>query len=284
MTGPFITLSAIALGLYLMAGACYGALLFLGARGAPVTAEPPRLAALGRPLLLIGIVVQFAATGAWCVTTHLSPFAGLYGTLSVLAWIMAIAYAVFDFRFRLPAVGAVALPLTCLVLFWGLLHSGRPADEAAMLKTQIVSLHVITILASFALFALAFGCACCYIAQNRLLKAHRVAGALRYLPPLTTLDNVAYHAVAYALPLLTLGLALGIVYMVHTTQPGSAAHWLLDPHNVVSFATWLLYVLYIGARLGLGWRGVRLQYVLVVGLFISLALYIVPTSTHHFLP
>jgi hypothetical protein len=41
-------------------------------------------------------------------------------------------------------------------------------------------------------------------------------------------------------------------------------------------------VLYVTARLGLGWRGIRLQYILVVGLLVALALYVLPTSTHHF--
>ena len=120
--------------------------------------------------------------------------------------------------------------------------------------------------------------------QNRLLKQKRIHPLLRRLPPLETLDRAAYHAVAYALPLLTIGLILGMarVFGSDMAQPPSA--WLRDPHTVVSFATWLLYVFYLGARLAANWRGVRLQYILLAGLAVALALYAVPTSTHRFQP
>ena len=82
--------------------------------------------------------------------------------------------------------------------------------------------------------------------------------------------------------LLTLGLILGIATVLRDVpKPGP---WLLDPHNLAAFVIWLLYVLYLTARLGLGWRGVRLQYILVIGLVVALALYVLPTSTHHFTP
>src|SRR5579862_488031 len=132
MNAPCVVLSVIALALYVSAAACSGADLFLTAPEAPATptsassgsAMTLRLALFGRILLGLGVLVQVAATGLWCVTMRASPFAGEFGTLSILAWVMALAYAAFDLRFRMRAVGAVALPLTCLVLFWGLLHVG----------------------------------------------------------------------------------------------------------------------------------------------------------------
>ena len=146
----------------------------------------------------------------------------------------------------------------------------------------MVSLHVLTILASFALFALAFGCAALYLLQNKLLKKRDVHESLRRLPSLATLDTVAYHSVAYALPLLTLGLTLGIAYIYSGAVHIPPARWFADPHTTLSFAAWGLYIVYLGARLGLGWRGVRLQYILLAGLVVALAIYALPTSTHHF--
>ena len=286
MTIPSALLNILALGLYIPAAVCYAAILFLrvpAGAGAIVRLSPTsRVGRCGLLLLLIGIVAQFAAIGQWCLMVHRSPFASEYGTLSVLAWTIAIGVAICDLRFRLPAVGVAAVPVCCLVLFLGMLHLRAPVADATLLKSRVVSLHVLAILASYALFALAFGCASLYLLQNRILKAHRTGNALRRLPSLGTLDNVAYHAVAYALPLLTLGLTLGIAYIYSGALHGPRAPWLTDIHNLVAFATWLLYVVYLGARLGLKWQGVRLQYILVLGLVMALTLYIVPTSTHRF--
>jgi ABC-type transport system involved in cytochrome c biogenesis permease subunit len=286
MTLPSALFNALALAFYLPSAVCYAAFLFLRAPAGvtPPANSPTRLMRGGRLLLLLGAAAQFAAIGAWCVLVRLSPFAGEYGTLSVLAWIIAFGVIICDVRFRLPAVGAIALPISCLVLFLGMLHLHGPAADTSLLRARIVSIHVLAILASFALFALAFGCAGLYLLQNRLLKAHRSFGALRRLPALATLDNLSFHSVAYGFPLLTLGLALGIAYVYegagNTIAP--THQWFTDIHNLVAFATWLLYLVYLGARLGLGWRGIRLQYILVVGLLMALTLYLAPTSTHRF--
>ncbi len=284
MTFAILTLTAFAL--YLASSACSGATLFLQAPAAPagVSALPVsgRIARYGRPLLLAGIVIQFAAIGAWCVATHQTPFASEAGTLSVLAWVIAIAIAVLDYRSKLPAVSAVALVFACLALSGGVLQSHEPIAATPMLRSQIITLHVLAILAGFGLFAVAFGCAALYLLQNRALREKPAQGLFRKLPPLATLDSVAYRSVAFALPLLTLGLAIGFEQAIYGTVTHTLAAWFADPRILLSLVVWLNYVVYLSARLLLGWRGVRLQYILLIGMLIALALYLVPTSTHRF--
>lgn len=277
-------LMAIAFVLYLASAVAYGAFLFLGSPDAPAASPPNglRLGRFGRPLLVCGILVQFAAIGLWCVTTHRSPFASSFGTLAVAAWAIALAFAILDFRVRMPGVGAVALLVACLTLFWGFIQFRSPIAANPILKSQIVSLHVLAILVSFALFALAFGCAALYLLQNHLLKEKNVSPLFRRLPPLATLDSVAYHSVAYALPLLTIGLALGIARIYGGGLAAPPGAWFADPRVIASFVAWCLYVLYVGARLLVGWRGVRLQYIVVAGLLLVLAVYVLPSTTHQF--
>lgn len=277
-------LSLLAFAFYLAAVVSYGAVFFLRSPAAPSSQAigAPLIPRLGRPFLLLGILAQFAAIGAWCVTMHRSPFASQFGTLSVAAWAIAISMAALDFRARLPSVGAVALLVACLLLFLGVLRYNAPVAETTLLAGRLVTMHVIAILASFGLFAVAFGSAALYLLQNRLLKEHKVSALLRRLPPLETLDTMAYHAVAYALPLLTAGLTLGFARVYGGGLSLPIREWFLDPHTIVSLVTWFLYVLYIGARLAVGWRGVRLQYILLAGFLIVLALYVMPSSTHRF--
>ena len=224
--------------------------------------------------------MHVATIGALCLATHRSPFASEYGTLMVSSWAIALAYAVLDFRARLPALGSISLLAACLMFFWGLIHARGPVAETHHLSERIVSLHVLATVASFALFALAGACAGLYILQSRQLKAHNPRSLFRRLPPLATLDSMAYHAVAYGLPLLTLGLSLGILYIYRSGMP--THFWWADPKTIVSFVVWLLYILYLAARLAAGWRGVRLQYVLLAGLIIAPALYVIPGPTHQF--
>lgn len=275
-------LTLLALACYVAAVVCDGGVLFVRASAAPALIPKFDPTRFGRPLLLFGIVLQFIAVGVWCVTTHRSPFASEFGTLSISAWAIALALAVLDFRARLPAVAAIALLVACVLLSFALTQTHGPIAETPLLAGQIVSLHVLAILASFGLFAVAFGCAALYLLQNRLLKQPHPSALFRRLPPLATLDSVAYHAVAYALPLLTIGLALGMARIFRGGLTTPTAAWFTDAHTIASFGTWLLYLCYLSLRLLAGWRGVRLQYVLLLGMVVALALYVVPTSTHRF--
>ena len=282
----FAILTVLALCCYLASSACNGAVLFLNAPAAPagvsaLTTTSP-ITRYGRPLLLLGIAIHFFAIGMWCISTHNSPFASEAGTLTVLAWVIAIAMAALDYRSRLPAVSAVAMLVACLALTGGVLQAHEPIASAPALRSQIITLHVLAIVAGFGLFAVAFGCAALYLLQNRALREKPAQGLFRKLPPLATLDAVAYRCVAFALPLLTLGLAIGFEQAYTGTVTHSIPTWFADPRIVLSLVVWFNYVLYLGARLLLGWRGVRLQYILLVGMLIALAVYLVPTSTHRF--
>jgi len=275
--------AAAALAFYMAGAACYGAVLALDAPDAPAAGGRlgaiPRAARYGRPATVLGILLNIAAIGALCIASHRSPFAAEYGTLAVSALAIALAYGALDFRVRLPALGSLALLAASLMLFWGMVHAHGPVTESPLISQRIVSLHVLATVGSFALFALAGGCAILYVLQNRELKAHHGKHLFRRLPPLAILDSLAYHAVAFGLPLLTLGLSTGILY-IYRGVPVTA--WWLDPKTIVSFVVWLLYILYLFARLGAGWRGVRLQYILLAGVAIAAALYIVPGPTHQF--
>jgi ABC-type uncharacterized transport system permease subunit len=278
-------LTGLALAFYLLATVCYTAGIFLRAAASPAIfpiSTTHSITHFGRPLVLAGIALQFAAIGVWCVTTHRTPFASNFGTLSLTAWAMAMAFLILDWRINLPAVGVVTLPAACVALFLGILKSRAPLVESPLLTGQLVSMHVLAVLFSFGLLTVAAICSALYMVQNRQLRRHHVRGMLRRLPPLETLDRTAYQAVAFALPLLTLGILLGFTRVFGDGLAHSPVEWLRDPHVLTSLAAWLLYVFYLGSRLAAGWRGVRVQYILLVGFVVLLAIYFVPTTTHRF--
>jgi ABC-type transport system involved in cytochrome c biogenesis permease subunit len=275
------TLTILAFALYLGAVVCYGALLWR--YGPPGSASPGAgLVRFGRPLLFGGIAVQVAAIGMLCVSRHSSPFASDYGTLAVTAWAIALAFAALDIRYRIPAVGGPALLVACLVLCWAVTRVNAPVAESRIIDSQVVSLHVLLYLSSLGLFVVAFGCAALYLVQNRLLKAHRMNSLFRRLPPLETLDTLAFQSAACALPLLTAGIAAGVVRAFGGGLALPPSAWILDGRTLWVIGVWLVYLFYLLARVLAGWRGVRLQYILLVGLPCAIVLYAIPTRTHHF--
>jgi len=265
-----VVIHATALFAYLAAAVFYGANLALRA---PTHLNKARL------LFVCGIVLHTTAIGTFCVQTHQSPFASSYGTLSVAAWAVALLYLPVEFLGRVPALGALATPIGSLLLFGAIMHSRAAPAAEPELRTRIISVHVLLVLFSFALFALAACCAVFYVWQYSLLKHPNRRALFRRLPPLETVDEMAYHLVAFALPMLTLGLALGIVRAANGGLPGN---WLADPHFILSLVVWLVYGVYLFARLVAGWRGTRLNYLLIAGLAVTLTLYVIPSTTHRF--
>lgn len=261
----YVALHIAALCLYVCSGVLYAANLALR------TSHHIRLA---RIALIIGIVVHTAAIGAYCTATHISPFATGFGTLSIAAWAAALVYVPVEIFTGLTALGALGIPLDCLLLFAAFARS-RPDSKVAPLRDSLITLHVLLIVVSFALFALAACCGAIYICQHSLLKHPDRRALFRRLPPLETIDSLAYHFVAFSLPLLTMGIALGIVRAVATHRA-----WILDPKTLVTYAAWLVYTAYLTARLAAGWRGTKANYLLLAGLAVTTALYFVPSQTH----
>ncbi len=270
-------LVAAAVG-YLFGSVAYGAFLML---------RQPALALAGRASTVLAVLLHTLAIGIHCARVHQTPFTTPAETLSASAWAIALAYLALEvaLRPRPTALGAVALPASFLCLFAGaFLRPLRPAalDSAALplLNSRLVSLHVLAILFAFGLLVLAFGCAALYLTQYRLLKRKRLSGGLfGKLPPLASLDHLAFALVTFAFPLLTVGLAAGFVEAMTGGLPGV---WGTDPMVLTSLVTWLVYGVYLTLHAVAQWRGPRANYLLLGGLLAAVVTYFIPTTTHRF--
>ena len=268
----FLVAAAVA---YLLASVAYGAHLLL---------RQPLLALTGRLAAWLAVALHTVAIGLECAQTHQTPFTTPAQTLSASAWAIALAYLVLELvlRPRPFALGAVALPAAFLCLFAGALgHQARPLTSVApLLNSRLISLHVLAILFAFGLLVLAFGCAALYLAQDRMLKRRRVRGGLfGRLPPLASLDHLAFTLVAFAFPLLTVGLGAGVV---EALTGGLRGVWGTDPMVLTSVVTWLVYGAYLALHALAQWRGPRANYLLLGGLLAALVTYFIPSSAHRF--
>lgn len=260
----------IALALYIAASVFYGAHLSLKVPGHLRSA---------RLFFVLGFLFHTAAIGTLCVQMQRSPFSSAFGTLSIAAWTVALLYLPTEFIWRLPALGALAVPLSSLLLFSALLRSHAAIATDPVLQRSSTNIHVFLILLSFALFSLAACCAVFYVWQYRLLKRHKPSSLFRRLPPLETVDSIALQLVAFALPLLTVGMALGAVA---AAGGGLHGNWIVDPHTIASVVAWLVYGAYLLMRTVGGWRGTRPHYLLIAGLVVTIAIFFIPSTTHRF--
>jgi cytochrome c-type biogenesis protein CcsB len=93
---------------------------------------------------------------------------------------------------------------------------------------------------------------------------------LQSLPSLAQLDVIVYRAVAIGLPLITIGIITGAAW----AKEAWGAYWQWDPKETAALATWIVYLAYMHLHTRSAWRGLRTNWVSVVGFAIVIFTYL----------
>jgi ABC-type uncharacterized transport system permease subunit len=136
-------------------------------------------------------------------------------------------------------LGLAVMPLAAALFVVSRVGGGTRAGGHAHYSNLFLVLHVGFVLAAFAGFTLAAALAAIYLWEETLLK-RRAANILR-LPPLRTLERLTWRTILVSLPLLTLGLAAGIVRLRQDSKGLDALAWL-------TLGTWAVYSTFLLAR------------------------------------
>ena len=84
---------------------------------------------------------------------------------------------------------------------------------------------------------------------------------LQSLPSLAQLDVIVYRAVAIGLPLISIGIITGAAW----AKEAWGAYWQWDPKETAALATWIVYLAYMHLHTRNAWRGLRTNWVSVIG-------------------
>jgi len=202
----------------------------------------------------IGWLAQTALLIAQAARADGFPWAGWAGSLNLFVWLVVGAYLIWGCRPRFRLLGLTVMPLAAALFVVARIGGGTRAGSSSDYGNLFLVLHVGFVLAAFAGFTLAAALAALYLWEERRLK-RRAADILRLrLPPLAALERLESRTIAVSLPLLTLGLAAGIV---RQRERGGG----VDALEAVTLATWLVY----GGFLALRPTGRRAAYLALGG-------------------
>lgn len=195
---------------------------------------------------------------------HRLPLTTLYESLVVLAWMLAVVYLYLTLGDHRSALGVFVLPVIlalCVVAgLWP--YQGPRADPPASPFWGLV--HGAMLLAGACAVAVGTVAGAMFLVGSYRLKAKKAWTPGLFLPSLERLDRFNARAVAVAFPLLTLGLALGVLLTASgSADVGTPLDWL-DAKILSTAVTWLALGAIVLRPRTAALRGRRLAYMTLV--------------------
>lgn len=197
---------------------------------------------------------------------------GFDTTLYLFAWFISIAYIVSQFKFKASLLGAFAAPLAfILTLPYVILPQGI-IEPNPTLGNPWILIHIALILLGEALFTVAFISGVLYIFEENKIKAKHIDNFLEKFPSLTTLDRMNHFCLLIGFPLVTIGIALGLLLAKQIW----GNYWNWGYKETWSMITWVLYAILIHGRLASGWKGRKAAWGAILGFaIIMLTLFVI---------
>src|SRR5579871_6769864 len=227
---------------------------------------------VGAALAILGCTAQFVQLVVRWESTHVWPLLNLYGSLSLFAAMSVAIYIGFAFRYRIWFAGGFVLALAAIFLAYGVTWYEGTMPPVPSLQSYWAKIHVPIVVSSYAAFLVAFVFSCMYLfkyyAEQSAPGARGdtlVARWLSALPSLAQLDVIVYRAVAIGLPLISIGIITGAMW----AKEAWGAYWQWDPKETAALFSWIIYLAYMHLHTRHAWRGLRTNWVSVIG-FVSI--------------
>lgn len=170
----------------------------------------------GRALRIAGLALGSAGLIAHTIflVYHQPNPATAFGSLVLLAWVLATFYLYGAFHRGTRAWGVFALPLVVALVGVSVLFRGDPATGSWFAGDHFWgTVHGVLVLLSSVGITVGFLASVMYLVQSRRLRMKRSPlGGLRLLS-LERLETMNRRAINLAFPLLTVGMLLGVVRM-----------------------------------------------------------------------
>ena len=230
--------------------------------------KSPTLTRVGLVVAAFGLVFQTLAIVLRGFSAGHVPFVGTYESLVMVSWSIALVWHVLESFTRIRAVGLYVLPVVLVLLTLAWIAYQPPEGLVPALRSDIVVLHVIVMLAAIGCFYVAGGAAIIYLIEEWLLRRRKAGGVLGRLPSLGALEKLVYHATLLGLPFLTAGMLAGVI----RAETFGVPHWWTDSLPLLSVGAWAIYAALLWGRVRADWVGSRIAWLAVSGLIVLLVI------------
>ncbi|MBJ7595190.1 MAG: c-type cytochrome biogenesis protein CcsB [Candidatus Dormibacteraeota bacterium] len=283
-----LTLFGVAVAFYVAALIAF--VVYVPFRRRRIAGTALGLVALGWPFHLASILTRAFEAGHW-------PLGNIYEYSTGISFVVATVFLVISLRAGQRLLGAPAMILTIGLMAVAYMLYVPPGNLVPALHSYWLTIHVTSMATAsgllvfssfFAMFFLArrwadgYALATAQTGSRGSVAAGgggaavlvgggggggggfmpSLAGSLRHLPAAKTLDAWSFRFVMIGFPVWTFGVMMGAVWGEHAW----GRYWGWDPKETFSFIVWVVFAIYLHARVTYGWRETRAALITVVGL------------------
>ncbi|RPJ54640.1 MAG: c-type cytochrome biogenesis protein CcsB, partial [Dehalococcoidia bacterium] len=182
-----------------------------------------------------------------------APLSNYYESLIFFSWSISLFLIIMKKRFSYPAITFVA---TAGSLFFIAYASLSPAVARSIqplmpaLQSNWLHVHVITCFLAYAAFVVSFVSGGFYFFRSKWI-----------IPSGEILEEINYRSIIIGFFMLSSGILTGAVWAHYAW----GSYWSWDPKETWSLITWIMYALFLHARLVRGWKGRRMATLSIIG-------------------
>ncbi len=220
----------------------------------------------------IGLIPHGAAIiGRW-IRIDRGPYLGFYEVVSSYAFVAVALLVVIAFRRRdMTGIGVGLMPLSFLMLGAAMFTSRYELAMTGMLASWWLSIHVIFAKIGYGAFLISFALSLVFLFRDK--SGGFLAEALEKMPPQGYIDDLQFKFVGLGFIFYGIMIVSGAIW----ANEAWGRYWGWDPIETWSLIAWIVYALFLHARLTLGWRGRKLAWFSVIALpIVSFSLMGVP--------
>jgi ABC-type transport system involved in cytochrome c biogenesis permease subunit len=241
----------------------------------------PAIGRMATTLLLLAVLSHTFVIGMQTMEVRHVPFASRSHAISTFVWLLALSYIYLELTTDERAMGVFILPIAVGLQ---MIPAFSPGIENAdpVLDSPLFWVHMLSLMFSYATFALAGMLGLTYMLQFKEIKKKHLGYFYARLPSLHVLDAMNSRAVIVGWLFLTIGVVVGVVWtaQARALAPGNSnlqAMSLNDPKILIALLTWAVYAFEVFARSTMGWTGRRAAWLSAVG-FVIVLLNFLPVS------
>lgn len=176
-----------------------------------------------------------------------------FDTFQLVSFCVILAFVVLSFLYRFFAAGIILLPVGLLFNVLGLSTLVRYRAPGHLLENPWAFVHLVFVFIGLAVFTVSFVVGIIYLIQEYRIKNKKTGGAFGRFPPLEILDHVHYRSLYIGFVFFTVGIITGGGWSKST----SGVYVTGDLKQLLSFAAWIFFALFLNLRVSRGWVGRR---------------------------